>query len=286
LLTAALALSAAFAYTAHDYLMMRVVRATPVLTALFWVQLVGLAILMPLWLILEELPTGAEEWRSAGFAALTGPIEIVAIACLLKGLAVGKLSVVGPLAALGGGFGAAFAVALGEPVTGLAAIGLPLAVVGAVLSSVERGGENERTVRATAGAGWGLLCALIWGMEPVLIGEATDMLSSLSVLTIGRVTSLLVLAPVTALLGGFTLRRVFRRRVAACGVIDVAGFAAWVTATAIGPVATASVLAAQTGTMSAVFGTTVLHERLTRVQLVGIAATVTAVTLLALSGSG
>jgi drug/metabolite transporter (DMT)-like permease len=95
-LTAALSLSAAFAYTVHDYLMMRVVRATPVLTALFWVQLVGLAILLPLWLIFEELPTGAEQWRAAGIAALTGPIEIVALACLLKGLAVGKLSVVGP----------------------------------------------------------------------------------------------------------------------------------------------------------------------------------------------
>jgi drug/metabolite transporter (DMT)-like permease len=94
---------------------------------------------------------------------------------------------------------------------------------------------------------------------------------------------LLVLAPFTALLGGFTLQRVFRRRVAACGVVDVAGFAAWIAATAIGPVATASVLAAQTGTMSAVFGTTVLHERPTRVPIAGITATVVAVTLLALS---
>jgi len=282
-LTAALSLSAAFAYTIHDYLMMRVVRATPVLTALFWVQLVGLAILLPLWLVFEELPTGAEQWRAAGIAALTGPIEVVAIACLLKGLAVGKLSVVGPLAALGGGFGAALAIALGEPVTGLAVIGLPLAVVGAVLSSVERGDENERRMTATAGAGWGLLCAFVWGVEPVLIGEATAQLSSLSVLTIGRLTSLLVLAPFTALLGGFVLPRVFRRRVGACGVIDVAGFAAWVAATAIGPVATASVLAAQTGTMSAIFGMAVLRERPTRVQVVGITATVVAVTLLALS---
>ena len=69
-------------------------------------------------------------------------------------------------------------------------------------------------------------------------------------------------------------------------MIDVAGFAAWVAATAIGPVATASVLVAQTGTMSAIFGMAVLRERPARVQIAGIAATVTAVTLLALSGSG
>jgi drug/metabolite transporter (DMT)-like permease len=38
--------------------------------------------------------------------------------------------------------------------------------------------------------------------------------------------------------------------------------------------------------MSAVFGMTVLRERPSRVQVAGIAATVVAVTLLALSGSG
>lgn len=285
MLTAAFSLSAALAYTLHDYLMMRVVRATPVLTALFWVQVVGFVILAPLWLLFEELPTGAEEWRAAGMAALTGPIEIVALACLLKGLSVGKLSVVGPLAALGGGFGAAFAIAFGEPVEGLAVIGLPLAVVGAVLASVERAEDDARRVKATAGAGWGLLCALVWGIEPVLIDEAT-LLSSLSVVTTGRLASLIFLAPLTVLLGGFALQRVFVRRTGVAGVLDVAGFFAWVAGTAIGPVATASVLVAQTGTMSALFGTAVLHERPTSVQVAGIVAAIVAVTLLALSGSG
>ena len=285
MLTAGLSLTCAFAYTLHDWLVMRVVRATPVLTALFWVQIVGLGILAPLWLLFEDLPSGGAEWRAAGMAALTGPIEILAIACLLKGLAVGKLSVVGPLASLGGGFGAAFAIALGEPVQGLAVIGLPLAVVGAVLASVERGGDKERRVAATAGAGWGLLCALIWGIEPVIISEAS-LLPAISVVTYGRIASLLLLTPFTAVLGGFALQRVFRGRVGLCAVFDIGGFLAWVAATAIGPVATASVLVAQTGTMSAVFGMTALRERPTRPQIVGIAATVAAVTLLATGGSG
>ncbi len=285
MLTAGLSLICAFAYTLHDWLIMRVVRATPVLTALFWVQIVGLGILVPLWLLFEDLPSGGDEWRATGLAALTGPIEILAIACLLKGLAVGKLSVVGPLASLGGGFGAAFAIAFGEPVEGLAVVGLPMAVVGAVLASVERGGVNERKVAATAGAGWGLLCALIWGIEPVLISEAS-LLPAISVVTYGRIASLLVLTPFTALLGGFALQRVFRRRVGYCAVADVGGFLAWVAATAIGPVATASVLVAQTGTMSAVFGMTVLRERPSRVQILGIAATVSAITLLAAGGGG
>lgn len=285
MLTAGLSLICAFAYTIHDWLIMRVVRATPVLTVLFWVQIVGLGMLAPLWLLFEEVPSGGAEWRAAGLAALTGPVEIVAIACLLKGLAVGKLSVVGPLASLGGGFGAAIAIAFGEPVEGLAVVGLPLAVVGAVLASIERGGENERRLAATAGAGWGLLCALIWGIEPVLISEAS-LLPAISVVTYGRLASLLVLTPFTALLGGFALQRVFRRRIGYCAVADIGGFLAWVAATAIGPVATASVLVAQTGTMSAVFGVTVLRERPSRAQILGIAATVAAITLLAVGGRG
>jgi len=284
-LTAAVSLSAAFAYTLHDYLMVRVVRGAAVLSALFRVQVVGLVVLGPLWLLIGESPSGGDEWRAALLAASTGPIEIVALACLLKGLSVGKLSVVGPLAALGGGFGAAFAVALGEPVEGLAAIGLPLAVAGAVLASIERSPDGERRVKATAGAGWGLLCALIWGVEPIVIAEAT-LLPSLSVVTIGRLASVVFLAPFTALFGGFALPRAFARRSGVAGVLDVAGYFLWVAGTAVGPVATASVLVAQTGTMSAVFGTVALRERPTRIQVVGIAATTVAVTLLALEGAG
>ncbi len=285
MLTVAFSLAAAFGYTVHDYLMMRVMRVVHVLTALFWVQAIGLAVLLPLWFAFEEMPHGTAGWRAAGFAALAGCIEIVALSFLLKALAVGKLSVVGPLAALGGGFGALFAIALGEPVTGLAVIGLPLGVIGAVFASIERSPDEKRQVKATAGAGWALLCALVYGVEPVLIGKAA-LLGPITVVTFGRVASLLVLAPVTALLGGFVLPRVFAPRVAVAGLADVGSFFAFVAAAAIGPISSVSVLTAQTGTMSAVFGMVVLRERPARVQVTGIVATVTAVTLLAMSGSG
>jgi drug/metabolite transporter (DMT)-like permease len=285
MLTAALSLTAAFAYTVHDYLMIRVVRAVAILTALFWVQLVGLAFLLPLWFAFASLPQGVDEWRAAGLAAISGPIEIVALACLLKALAVGKLSIVAPLAALGGGFGALFAILLGEPVAGLAWIGLPLAVAGAVLASMEQSEEHGGQVRATAGAGWAILCALIYAVEPVIIGKAA-LLGPVSVVTIGRVSSLLVLAPVTAVLGGFAVPRVFAPRIALAGIADAGAFIAFVAAAAVGPIATVSVLTAQTGAMSAGLGMVVLRERPTRAQMVGIGATLVAVTLLALGGSG
>ena len=289
MLTAVLSLTSAFGYTVHDVLMMRVVRSTPVFTALFWVQSVALVVFVPAWLIFVGLPEGAEEWRAAGLAALSGPIEVLALAALLKALAVGKLSVVGPLAALGGGFGALFAIALGEPVSGVAVVGLPLAVVGTVLASIEPGGLDEAGGRAgvspAAGAGWALLCAMIFGIEPVLLGEAAA-LSPLAVVSIGRLASLALLVPILLVAYGFRLRREYAGRVGAAGVLDGIAFIAFAAATAIGPVATASVLVAQVGTLSAIVGMWALRERPAKVQIVGIVLAVVAVTLLALGNDG
>jgi drug/metabolite transporter (DMT)-like permease len=300
-LTAVLSLAAAFGYTIHDFLMMRVVRSTPVFTALFWVQSVGLVLFVPVWLALVGLPVGPEQWRAAGMAALSGPVEVFALAALLKALAVGRLSIVAPLAALGGGFGAIFAIALGEPVSGLATIGLPLGVAGAVLASVERvGGDRpsdvcdadapvpgpaRRRVTATAGAGWALLCAAIFGVEPVLFGEAAA-LSPLAIVAIGRLASLVVLLPLLLVAFGFRVERRLAAPTAVAGLADAGALLAFAGAAVVGPVATASVLVAQAGTMSVALGMWALKERPAKVQLAGIAATILAVTLLAMSDGG
>ncbi len=96
MLTAVLSLASALGSTVHDILMMRVVRSTPVFTALFWVQSVALVMFVPLWLIAVGLPNGAEQWRAVGLAALSGPVEVLGLAALLKALSVGKLSIVAP----------------------------------------------------------------------------------------------------------------------------------------------------------------------------------------------
>jgi len=289
-LTAVLSLASALGYTVHDVLMMRVVRSTPVFTALFWVQSVALVLFVPVWLIFIGLPEGAEEWRAAALAALSGPIEVLALAALLKALAVGKLSIVGPLAALGGGFGALFSIALGESVTGLAVIGLPLAVAGAVLASMEPGAVDEdigrrRRVSATAGVGWALLCAAIFGLEPVLFGAAAA-LPPIAIVAVSRIASLSLLVPLLLLAYGFRMEREHVVPVGVSGLVDGFAVLAFAAATAIGPVSTASVLVAQTGTFSAVVGMWALKERLTKVQIVGIVLAVVAVTLLAMNDGG
>jgi drug/metabolite transporter (DMT)-like permease len=287
MLTVVFGLGSAFGYAVHDYLMVRIVRSASLWTALLWVMLVGLAILLPLALIVDGLPSGDAEWRATGFAAASGILEFLGLGALLKGLSTGNLSVVTPLGSLAGGFAAVGAILLGESLPPIAWVGLPLAVAGGLMASVERApaedaGEGRRT-RATAGAGWALLSAVLFAGTLLFFAEATA-LPPLSLAAVGRVSTTMVIIPVALFTGGFMLPRPFRRRAAVAGVIDAGAFAALAAAISLGPVAIASVAVAQAGTWAVVIGLVLMREKLSRVQLVGVALTCIAITLLAASG--
>jgi drug/metabolite transporter (DMT)-like permease len=282
MLTVASGLASALGYAVHDYLLVRIVRSASLWTALMWVMLVGLAILLPLALLVDGLPHGDEQWRAAGFAAASGVLEFLGLGALLKGLSTGNLSVVTPLGSLAGGFAAVVAILLGEVLPPIAWVGLPLAVVGGLMASVERApesalGEGRRT-RATAGAGWALLSAALFAGTLLFFAEATA-LPPFSLAAVGRVATTIIVVPVALLTGGLMLPRQFQRRATLAGVIDAAAFVALAAAISLGPVAVA-----QAGTWAVIIGLVVLREKLGRVQLVGVALTCVAITLLAASG--
>jgi drug/metabolite transporter (DMT)-like permease len=275
MLTVASGLASALGYAVHDYLLVRIVRSASVWTALLWVMFVGLAILAPLALVIDGVPSGDAEWRAAAFAAGSGILELLGLGALLKGLATGNLSVVTPLASLGGGFAAVGAILLGEALPPVAWIGLPLAVVGGLMASVERDaegvlGESRRT-RATAGAGWALLSAALFAGTFLFFAEATA-LPPFSLAAIGRAATCVIIVPVALLTGGPVLPRGLRRRAAAAGVVDAGAFVALALAVA------------QAGTWAVILGLVILREKLSRIQLVGVVLTCVAITLLALAG--
>jgi drug/metabolite transporter (DMT)-like permease len=289
MLTVAFGLASAFGYAVHDYLLVRIVRSASLWTALAWVMLVGAAVLVPLALIVDGVPSGDVQWRAARYAAASGVLEFLGLGALLKGLSTGNLSVVTPLGSLAGGFAAAIAIALGETLTPLAMVGLPLAVAGGLMASVERSprsalGERRRT-RATAGAGWALLSAALFAGTLLFFAEATA-LPPFTLAAIGRVATTIIVVPVALFTGGLMLPRPFRRRAVLAGVIDAAAFVGLAAAISLGPVAIASVSVAQAGTWAVIIGLVVLREKLGRVQLVGVALTCVAITMLAASGLG
>jgi drug/metabolite transporter (DMT)-like permease len=301
MLTVVLGLGSALGYALHDFLMVKVVRAAAVWTALVWSMGVGLAILLPLALLLEGPPSGDAEWRAAAFAGASGLCEAAALACLLRGLVTGNLSIVTPLASLAGGFVAVIAVMGGEPLSTAAMVGLPLAVAGGLLASVEKAPAEEvfgpdvagpgaasgeaglpvHRRRATAGAGWALLSSVLFAVVVFLMAEATA-LPAVAIAAYGRLGTMVVLLPVALLFAGLRLPRPLAGRCAVAGVFDAAAFIAFAAAVTLGPLAVASVVISQGGTMAVLLGYLLLHERLSRVQYAGVACTCVAVTLFAL----
>ena len=292
MLTVVLGLGSALGYALHDFLMVKVVRAAAVWTALTWSMGVGLVILLPLALVIDGPPSGSAEWRAVAFATASGVCEAAGLGCLLRGLVTGNLSVVTPLASLAGGFVAVIMIARGEPLPALALIGLPLAVVGGLMASMEKAPKDEvfgpdhgaaapaRRTHATAGAGWALLSSALFSVTVLLFVEA-GALRPVALAAYGRLGTMVVLVPIALMLAGLRLPRPLARRSAYAGVFDAAAFVALAAAISVGPVAIASVTCAQGGTMAAILGLVVLRERLSRVQIAGVALTCVAVALLA-----
>ncbi len=316
MLTVVLGLGSALGYALHDFLMVKVVRAVALWTAMSWSMAVGLVILLPLALVLYGPPAGDAEWRAVGFAMAGGLCEAAALACLLRGLVTGNLSIVTPLASLAGGIVAVIAVIGGEALSTPAMIGLPLAVAGGLLASVEKapaeevfgldGPERDRRRRRRRRLG-SAVCRRGRGVRRSGSARSRHVGSRLGIALVGAVRgghpaagagrrpasrghrrlsavlgTMVVLLPVALLLGGLRLPRRLAGRCGIAGVFDAAGFILFAAAIAIGPLAVASVVIAQGGTMAVLLGYLVLHERLSRLQYVGVACTCVACTLLAI----
>jgi len=317
-ITVVLSLTAAVGWAFHDFLVQPVTRRAGAFTAMFWVLAASTVILMAVSLAYGGVPSGGDAWRAIGIAAVGGVLYVLGVAALLHGLQVGNLSVVTPLCSLMGGVTALAAILLGERVGALSAVALPLAVVGVLLTSIVtpeeeaveeaarhadagRPGTGSGTaggaragavvmaaaapkgrVRATAGAGWGLVAAVLFGLTFLVYGYA-DGIPAVSAAAWGRLTGMLVFLPFALLKVPLRMqpRLYVTTTVAAC--LDSLAYTAIAAALVIGPVSVASVLSAQFATIALVLGVVVRHERLATHQIAGLVCTVAAVMLFALA---
>jgi drug/metabolite transporter (DMT)-like permease len=294
-ITVLLGLSASLSYSLHDLIMVKVTRLSRPLTGMFWVFCSSLVIMLPIALIVDGLPHGGAQWQALGFAAVGGVFYVAALLALLRGFAVGALSLVAPLAALEGAFAAVYSLLTGEPIGVVTGAALVLAVAGAVTASfVPRGsatrvdgqgegvpaaeGKPRRRFGSAAGAGWGLLSGMSFAVTLVLYGH-TGAIGPATAAAAGRLASLPLVLPLVLLAGATKLQRPLRPRTLLAGAFEAGGYVASAAALARGPVSVASVSIAQFASFAVILGMVVLHERPARHQLVGIGCTVAAVTL-------
>jgi drug/metabolite transporter (DMT)-like permease len=271
-----LALGASVAWGASDFLGGLASRRLPVVVVLLGAQTCGLALAATAWALADPqapAPTVVALGAGAGLAELLG------FACLYRGLAIGEMSAVAPLAALTPVLPVAVAVGGGEPVAALEAGGMALAVAGSALTAAAPGAR-----RVVQGAGLGLGSALCFGAFFLLLGRASELDGPMAVLS-GRVASVAVLAVLVAgrLTAGARPGRPDIGVIAMLGGLDVAANLAYAVAVGSGADATVAVLASLYPLTTVLLARALLHERLGAARLAGVASVLGGIALISAS---
>ena len=270
-----LALGASIAWGASDFLGGLAARRLPVVVVLLGAQAVGLALAATAWALAEPRLPALE---AIALGATAGIAELLGFACLYRGLAIGEMTAVAPLAALTAVLPVAVAVGNGEQVAALEAGGMSLAIAGSAVAAADPG-----TRRAARGAGLGIGAALCFGVFFVLLGEASESNAPAAVLS-GRVGSVAVLA---VLVAGFPPGRRPARpdavAIAALGALDVVANLAYASAAAGGADATVAVLASLYPLTTVLLARALLHERLAAPRLAGVVAALGGLALISVS---
>jgi drug/metabolite transporter (DMT)-like permease len=252
-------------------------RSAPVLGVLITSQIASLTVGIPLLLASSEPRMSTSDLV---LSVVGGALGGSGLALLYRGLSVGRMGVVAPIAAM---ITAALPVAFGFVTEGvpsmLAIAGIGFAAVGVVLVSLSPGAPDGRP----SGLWYGVATGLIFGLFPIVTNGISDDLLVQPVVAV-RLASI---ATVTALiLAGRKPWRVPRRlwpAMLGIGLADMLATAAYLGALAVGPLAIAAILTSLYPVVTVILAALVLRERITLVHAIGIAAAGLAVVLIAVA---
>jgi drug/metabolite transporter (DMT)-like permease len=200
----------------------------------------------------------------AAFAGTLG------LAALFRGMAIGAISVVAPIAGLSAVIPVVFGIAAGDDLGPARAAGIAAALAGVALASRERGGGSASVA---AGAGFGLLAAVGFGFYYPPLHAAGEVDPYWAVLVF-RCTSVLLATGALLLVGARLPGRDQWPIVAVAGLLDVGGNLLYALAAAEeGLVSVISVLASLYPIVTVALATILLRERPSPWQWVGVALT-------------
>ncbi len=270
---ALLALSASLMWGAADFLGGALSRRMPALAVYGLSQVVGLAAL-----IVFATATGAWDADPAfwPWAIGAGVLGIVSMVTFYAALAIGPMGIISPLVALSVLIPVGYGLLRGEQPAGIAMVGILVAVVGVLLASGPElsGGQSPRAL-VLAGTS-----ALAFGVIVIFMAEGSKYSATMTVtgMRITAVTCLMCAAVWARSVGNPTSRDILP--LVAIGIFDAAANVAFGMATALGMLATVSVLAALYPVVTAVLAAIVLRERLKPVQYIGVTGAIIGVVMI------
>jgi drug/metabolite transporter (DMT)-like permease len=271
----ALALGASLAWGVADFVGPLWGRTWGALRVMLWAQVGGLA---GIALAVAVRGDGPKQWAVlyAAPAALSGTLGLYAY---YRGMAVGAMTVIAPIAGASAAIPVAFGIATGDSPSTAQIAGIGCAIVGVALASLE---HSSRSVKLVAGAGLAVLAAIGFGFyfPPMhAAGKADFWWASL----VFRATALLVVASVaTARRPTLRLPRKAMLVVLVVGIGDMIGNVLFAASAGRGLISLTAVLASLYPVVTVLLAARVLHERIARVQQAGIVLTLAGVVLIAL----
>jgi drug/metabolite transporter (DMT)-like permease len=276
LLAIALGLGAGLSWGISDFLGGLKSRTLDLLAVLVLSQGMGLALVAVIVAVRGEGPPASEQLLYASISGIGG---VVGLAAFYRGLAVGAMAVVAPIAATGAVIPVVAGLISGERPTAPQAMGIAAAIAGVVLASREPP-EAGRPARAARGVGLALVAACGFGGFFVAMDAASEDDVFWAVL-VNRVTSISVL-----LLAALALRRSLAVPRGEAGVLlligtmDIGANALYAAGSTEGLISLVAVLASLYPVVTIVLARLVLHERVRALQRVGIAVALGGVALI------
>lgn len=275
MLAIALAIASSLVYGVSDFLGGLKSRSLPLLAVLLVSQGAALAVLALIAGVLTEAPP---DGRYVAYAALAGLAEAVGIAALYRGLAVGVMSIVAPVAATAPAVPIVAAALLGELPGAAQSAGIALAVAGVAAISFQRGTDSPRDVGPSVM--FGVLTALGFGGFLVAMDAASEG-SVLWALLVARLVSVATYA--VSYLAVRPPLAVGSRELpvlAAIGLLIIAADGLFAIASTEGLLSVVAVLSSLYPVVTLALARFYLHERLARHQQFGIATILTGVVVI------
>jgi drug/metabolite transporter (DMT)-like permease len=223
---------------------------------------------------------GHLHWTDLGLGAIAGVLNAAAIGCLYRGLAIGQMGQVAPIAAvIGAVLPVGWGLLRGERPGTPTLVGVVLAVVAAALLSAD---PDERRIRLgapalalAAGAGVG------FGVSLVLFASASHHGGFWPVLS-ARVAAMVAVWSVLAFTGGLTsVRTVPKALATGAGLLDVGATALLIAALRTSLTVIVAPIASLAPGFTTLHAWWYLHERLSRLQLLGLGLALVGLALIA-----
>lgn len=238
------------------------------------------------WHILDYGP----QWT-----VIAAAVGVSGLTLLYWGLARGIMSIIAPIAAAGAVIPVFVTIAEGKAPAFGALIGIALAIVGVVIASIEHG-ESEKRFGARFSVIVGTVCSLCFGTFLTMIpkavaasnGHELDIvldvrIVSVATLTVGWLAVKLWNRTSSASTASSMTRRellIAFGLIATCGILDTVANSLLAIASDDGNVAVVAVLSSLYPVVTVMLAQSVLRERLSRLQAVGVVTTFVGVLLI------